>query len=499
MSEEIYDIIIIGAGPGGYHAALRAAQFDAKVAIIEKQYLGGTCSNYGCIPTKALYTSALMLQKIREQSEEMGVSVTIDDVDFSKVVDRKNRIVNELRTGIEGLLKTRKISIFEGYGKIDGGNFETGFTVSVKQDEKITKVKGKTVIIATGSTPALIPAFNIDHKKILTSDDILSPDFKTLPKSLVIIGAGVIGCEFGFIFARYNIKITMLEYLPTMLATEEPRVVMELKKKCVDCGIDLRTNQNVLSIVPTETGIKATTCDAKIPRDQVDSAEKSVFEADLCLVSIGRAKLYKEIGLEEMGINTDRGGIVVNKETMMTNVPGIYAIGDVNNTGLMLAHVASYQGDVAVSQALTSLSGFDIHLKIAKETDVVPYTIFTNPEIGSVGMREKDAKNKLKQMGRKVNVGRFYYASLGKAKCMGEEEGFLMIVVDAETDEILGASCVGAEAPELIAEITVAMQHHITATDLGEVIHSHPTVSEMVLEAAEDVHGLAIHKIGRRK
>jgi dihydrolipoamide dehydrogenase len=498
MSEqEVFDLIIIGTGPGGYHAALRAAQYDAKVAVIEKSptELGGTCSNWGCIPTKALVTSAHLLEEIHEKAPELGVTVGNVSFDFAKAVERKNKVVSELREGIEGLLNIRKIPIHYGFGKLEGGNMNDGFSVSVtpKEGEK-TFLKGKRVILATGSTPALIPAFNIDHKKILTSDDILHPDFKTLPKSMLIIGAGVIGCEFGNIFRRFGVDVTMLEYLPSMIATEERLVIKELKSKFEEIGIKLHVNQNVLKVEATETGVKATTCDASVPRDQTDSAEKFTYEADLCLVSIGRAKMFKNVGVEELGGTIDRSGIVVNEKTRETGISGVYAIGDVTG-GPMLAHKASYDGDVAVANALSSIGGFNTHPREADYT-VLPATIFTSPEIGSVGIREKQAKEMAREKGSKVYTGRFYYASLGKAKCMAEEQGFMMIIADSE-DKILGASCIGHGAPELIATVSVAMEHGLTAKELGHTIYSHPTISEMVLETAEDVYGRAIHKAGR--
>ncbi|MBN2156920.1 MAG: dihydrolipoyl dehydrogenase [Candidatus Lokiarchaeota archaeon] len=501
MSEqEVFDLIVIGSGPGGYHAALRAAQYGAKVAIIEKRSgeLGGTCSNWGCIPTKALVASANMLEELHEKAEDFGITVGNVEFNFMKAVERKNKVVTELREGIEGLLNIRKIPIHYGFGKLEGGSIAEEFTVSVapEQGEKIF-LKGKRVIIATGSTPALIPAFNIDHNKILTSDDILNPDFKILPKSLLIIGAGVIGCEFGNIFRRFGVDVTMLEYLPTMIATEERLVIKELQKKFDEIGIKLHVKQNVLKVENTETGVKATTCDASIPRDQVDSAEKFTYEAELCLVSIGRAKESVGIGLEELGGKIERNSIVVNEKTRETDVVGVYAIGDVT-AGPMLAHKASYDGDVAVANALSSIGGFDVHPREA-DYSVLPATIFTNPEIGSVGIREKDAKDIAKDKGSKIYTGRFYYASLGKAKCMNTEEGFMMIIADADSDKILGASCIGHGAPELIATVSIAMDHGITATELGHSIYSHPTISEMVLETAEDVHGMAIHKAGRRR
>lgn len=488
---EMYDLAVIGAGPGGYHAAVRAAQYGAKVALIEKSKMGGTCLNWGCIPTKALYASAELIQTIREHGEDFGVSCE-PKIDFAKAVERKNKIVEELVNGIGQLEKAWKNDVFNGYGKILGGNLNDGFDISVEGESK-QNIKAKRIIIATGSSPALIPAFSIDHDRILTSDDILSPDFKQVPKSLLIIGAGVIGCEFANIFATFGAKVTMLEYLSTPIATEEPMLIKELQKKLDSLGIEIHVSQNVLSVENTGSGVKATTCSADVPRDQVETAEKSYFEAEYCLVSIGRARESKGLGLEEFGIETDRGAIKINQKTCETATKGVFAIGDVALSGApMLAHVASYMGDVAVANALSSIGGFPVKERTTNY-NVVPATIFTSPNIGSVGLR----RNQAKDLGIDVAMGRFPYQSLGKAKCAGHEDGYIMVLADKNTHKIVGASCIGAEAPELIAEIALAMQHGLTVHDVAETIHSHPTISEMVLEGVEDVFGFAIHKKGR--
>ena len=488
---EIYDLAVIGAGPGGYHTAVRAAQYGAKVALIEKSKLGGTCLNWGCIPTKALYASAELIQTIREHGESFGVFCE-PKIDFAKAVERKNKIVEELVNGIGQLEKAWKNDVFNGYGKILGGNMNDGFDISIEGETK-ENIKAKRVIIATGSSPALIPAFNIDHDRILTSDDILSPNFKHVPKSLLIIGAGVIGCEFANIFATFGAKVTMLEYLSTPIATEESMVIKELQKKLSSLGIEIHVSQNVLSVENTGSGVKATTCSAEVPRDQVETAEKSNFEADYCLVSIGRARESKGLGLEELGIETMRGAIKIDQKTCETSTKGIFAIGDVALSGApMLAHVASYMGDVAVANALSSIGDFPVKERTT-DYNVIPATIFTSPNIGSVGLR----RNQAKDLGIDVAMGRFPYQSLGKAKCAGHEDGFIMILADKNSHKIIGASCIGAEAPELISEIALAMQHGLTVHEVAETIHSHPTISEMVLEGVEDVFGFAIHKKGR--
>jgi dihydrolipoamide dehydrogenase len=488
-TEKQYDLAIIGAGPGGYHAAIRAAQYGAKVALIEKNKLGGTCLNSGCIPTKALLASAHFLEKIND-AEEFGIIIKDYKADFARVVDRKNKIVNELGTGIANLQKAWKNDIYIGHGKILEGNYEDGFKVAIQGQSNNEIILAKRIIIATGSTPALIPNFNVDHERILTSDDILNPTFKAIPKRLLIIGAGVIGCEFADIFANFGSKVTLLEYLSSPISTEDPIIIKQLQKKFDSMNIEIITSQNVLSVINTGSGVKATTCSASVPSDQIDDAEKFTFEADLCLVSIGRNKVSNDLGLEELGILINRGAIEVDPSTLETSVHGIYAIGDVNG-GLMLAHVASYEGDIAVANALSSLRKFQVSPKRTNYR-VIPSTIFTSPNIGSVGLKRKQAKD----LGIDVLVGQFPYSSLGKAKCMGEE-GLLIILADKFTLQIIGASCIGEGASELIAEVALAMQHGLTIEDITHTVHSHPTLSEMVLEAAEAVIGRAIHKKGR--
>jgi dihydrolipoamide dehydrogenase len=489
MTENQYDLAIVGAGPGGYHAAIRAAQYGAKVALIEKDKLGGTCLNWGCIPTKALYASAHLIEKI-EEAHEFGIEISDYQVSFAKAVERKNKVVNELVDGIEALERAWKNDIYIGFGKIIGGNLDTGFQISI-EGEKNTTINAKRVIIATGSSPAMIPAFNIDHKRILTSDDILDSKFITVPEELLIIGAGVIGCEFANIFATFGSKVTMVEYLSSPIATEEPMIVRVLQKRFEKNGIEIHTSQNVLSVENTGEGVKVTTCSADVPREKIESAEKHIFEADYCLVSIGRAKESKGIGVKEIGIEIERGAIKVNTETLETAVKGIYAIGDVTG-GIMLAHVAYHEADIAVANSLASIGGFPVE-KMKPDYTIVPATIFTSPNIGSVGFRRKVAKN----MGFDVLMGQFPYQSLSKAKCMGEEEGFIMVLADKKTHKILGASCIGTEASELISEIALAMKHGLTIHEVTETIHSHPTISELVMEGCEAVVGKSIHKKGR--
>ncbi|HUW90130.1 MAG TPA: dihydrolipoyl dehydrogenase [Candidatus Nanopelagicaceae bacterium] len=487
-----YDLIIIGAGPGGYHAAVRAAQYDAKVALIEKGNVGGTCLNIGCIPTKALFSSAKLIEKIEKSAKDFGVDI-IGEVrpNFKNAVNRKNLIVTELISGIETLIKQRKIDLYYGAARILEASLDYGITINI-EGKNTKQIKGKRLIIATGAKPTLVPSFNIDHKFILTSDDILAKDFNKVPESILIVGGGVIGCEFANIFSRFGSKVKIFDYLPSIIANEEQLVVRELKKKFNIMGIEIYENRNILKIEKVNSKVIATTCDSKVPKDQIDSAEKSFHEADLCLVSIGRKPCIEGLGLENTKIELNEGKIVVNPNTLETNENGIYAVGDVTG-GILLAHVASYEGNIAVFNALSSIGGFDT-FPVVTDYTVIPASIFTAFEIGSVGYKSKY----LEDRGVKIRTGRFGYASLGKAKCMGEEEGFLMIITDEETDDILGASCIGISASELIAEIALAMKNGLSINDITNTVHSHPTLSEMVLEAAEDVYGLSIHRVRRR-
>lgn len=497
LETELYDIAIIGSGPGGYHAALRAASYGARVAMIEKEErLGGTCSNWGCIPTKALYSSAKIIEDIQEKANAFGIQIPSYTLNFQNAVERKNQVVRELTEGIATLCKAKKVRIFKGFGSLEGGDIYRNFELNVRSGENNLKIRAKRVIIATGSMPSSFPQFNVDHKKILDSNDVLHPNFKTLPKSVIIIGGGVIGCEFASIFAHFGSKVIILEYLDSILANEEKSIVRILKEKFNKLNIEIHESINVLKVDYVETGIRATTIPANIPKDQIDSAPKTSFDAELCLVAVGRKKFIEGLGLDKFNIALERGAIRINHITMETTHPGIYAIGDCTGI-LMLAHFASYQGDIAILNALSSIGTFeDVHPEGANFT-TVPATTFTVPTIGSVGLREKEAKEKYGE----ILVGRFAYASSGKAKCMGEDKdnAFMMVIADKKTDKIVGASCVGEAAAELISEISVAMRLGLTTEEMARVIHSHPTLSEIALEAIEDVHGMAIHKAGKRR
>ncbi|MDO8427441.1 MAG: dihydrolipoyl dehydrogenase [Deltaproteobacteria bacterium] len=461
-----FDIVIVGAGPGGYVAAIRASQMGAKVAVIEKDRIGGTCLNRGCIPTKALYYSAGALAAAKRASE-FGVSVGEVKFDLGRAIDRKNDVVKKLVGGVEQLLKGNGVEVLRGSAFIE----TPGRVRITKADGTADAIAGKSVLIATGSEPAMIPAFGIDKKNVLTSTEML--DLREVPKSLLIIGGGVMGCEFATLFSTFGSSIVIVELLPTILSTEDKMVSRTILKRYKELGVTVLTEVSVESVAAEEGRVKTRLKDGR------------EFVTEKVMVAIGRSFNSAGLGLEALGVNMENGRIAVN-EKMETNVGGVYAIGDVTGK-MLLAHVASTQGIVAVQNALGKNAIMDY--------SIIPAGIFTDPEIASVGLREKEAQEK----GLSVKVGRFPYAASGKALGMGDTEGFVQIIADAGTDKVLGCSIVGAHATDLIGEVTVVMKTGGKVKDIAETIHAHPTLPEIVMEAAEDVHGMAIHKIGRKR
>jgi dihydrolipoamide dehydrogenase len=435
------------------------------VAVVERDKLGGTCLNRGCIPSKALYYSARTLA-IAKRAPEFGVDVGTVKFDLKRAVERKDEVVGKLVSGVEQLLKGNACELIRGDGSIEAPG-----KVLVKKPDGTEELGAKKIIIATGSEPAMIPAFNIDRENVLTSTEAL--DLKTVPESLLIIGGGVMGCEFATLFARFGSKVTIVELLPTILSTEDKQTVRVIAKGFKELGVDIHTGVNVEKVEVTGEGVKTTL------------AEGNEFTTEKVLVTIGRSYNTGGIGLENIGVNLDKGRVPVN-EKMETNVKGVYAIGDVTGQWL-LAHVASTEGGVAVSNALGETARMNY--------SAIPAGIFTDPEIAVVGLREKDAKEK----GIDVKVGRFPYAASGKALAMGETEGFVQVIADPGNDRILGCTIVGAHATDLMGEVAPAVKFGAKVRVLIETVHAHPTLTEIVLEAAEDVHGVAVHKVGRLK
>lgn len=455
-------IAILGAGPGGYVAAIRAAQLGADVTVIEESEVGGTCLNWGCIPTKTLIASAEVLHKVRNAHNyglEFNGTVAPN---IQKIVERKNRVVDTQVKGIRGLLKSWGVKLIEGRGVIEGPD---KIRIALK-DGSNEEIKSDRIIIATGSRPAGVPGFPFDGTRILSSDHAINP--ATIPQSLIIIGAGVIGCEFAFIYKEFGAEVTMLEMMPHAVSGEDDEISQVLERELKKNKITLLANISIEKAVVKGEAVSVHLSDGR------------TVEAEKVLVSVGRAVNSKGIGLESAGVKTGLKGEIMVDSRMQTNVEGIYAIGDVTG-GIMLAHLASKEGIVAAENAMGGNAMVNY--------DVIPSAIFTSPEIGSVGLRERQAAEK----GIKYKVGRFQFRALGKAHAMGEIAGMFKIISDEGTDRILGAHIIGPHASDLVHEIAVAMEKGLTVKDIAGTIHAHPTLAEGIMEAAEDVHDSAIH------
>lgn len=456
-------LIVLGAGPGGYVAAIKAAQLGAKVTIIEDTEVGGTCLNRGCIPTKALIASAEAIDKIK-RAEEYGIEIK-GEVSFnlSKIIERKNKIVGIQVKGIRSLFKSWGIELLEGRGKIKDVN---KVEVALK-DGSSRAAEGDNIIIATGSRPARISLFSFDGKDIITSDEALN--ITEVPKGVLIVGAGVIGCEFAFILKELGAEVTIVEMLSHAVATEDEEISEILERELKKRKIKLILNTKIDKIERgSEGGLTAFLSDGK------------QIKTEKVLVSIGRALNTENIGLEELGVKKGKKGEIEVNSRMETNVKGIYAIGDVVG-GIMLAHVASTEGIAAAENIMGHSREIDYN--------IVPAGIFTMPEIGSVGLREKQANEK----GIDIKIGRFQFRGLGKAHAMGEIAGMAKIIADAKTDRVLGLHIIGAHAADLVHEGAVAMKLGARAKDIAATIHAHPTLSEAIMEASEDLHKMAIH------
>lgn len=456
-------LIVLGAGPGGYVAAIKAAQLGAKVTIIEDTEVGGTCLNRGCIPTKALIASAEAIDKIK-RAEEYGIEIKGEiSCNLSKIIERKNKVVAIQVKGIRSLFKSWGIELLEGRGKIKDVN---KIDVALKDGSNKT-AEGDNIIIATGSRPARISLFPFDGKDIITSDEALN--ITEIPKSILIVGAGVIGCEFAFILKELGAEVTIVEMLSHAVATEDEEISEILERELKKRKIRLILNTKIEKIGRgSDGGLTAFLSDGK------------QIKTEKVLVSIGRALNTENIGLEELGIKKGKKGEIEVNSRMETNVKGIYAIGDVVG-GIMLAHVASTEGIVAAENIMGHSREMDYN--------IVPAGIFTMPEIGSVGLREKQANEK----GIDIKIGRFQFRGLGKAHAMGEIAGMAKIIADAKTDRVLGLHIIGAHAADLVHEGAVAMKLGAKAKDIAATIHAHPTLSEAIMEASEDLHKMAIH------
>jgi dihydrolipoamide dehydrogenase len=457
-----YDLVVLGAGPGGYVAAIRAAQLGAKVLVVEKGKVGGICLNWGCIPTKTLIASANALRTITEAKRFGIVLEGKAKPDFKAMMERKNRVVSTLVKGVEALLKNNGVTLIKGRGMLVAG----GKVNIALNDGGEELVEAKKTIIATGSTPADLPGISLDGKKIISGEDALS--LGELPDRVLIIGAGAIGSEFGMIFSALGSRVIMVEILERPVPMEDAEISGILEREFKKKKIRLYTGTRVVSIEKGAAGLKA----------ELSSGDK--LEADIVLVSVGRRFNTENIGLEEVGIDLGKRREIKTNTKLETSTKGIYAIGDVIG-GHMLAHVASHEGLMAAENAL----GGD------KEMDytAVPSGIFTEPEIASVGLTEEEARKK----GYKIKVGSFPLRVLGRAQASGELSGLIKLIALEDGGRLIGAHIIGARATELIQELALAINLKASAKKVEETIHTHPTLSEGIMEAAMDIFGRSIH------
>jgi len=459
-----YDVAILGSGPGGYVAAIKASQLGLKVALIEKYAkLGGTCLHWGCIPTKALLLNAELYDKALK-GKEFGILYKDINLDFRLVRARKNKIVKKLSMGTDFLMKKNKITTYKGNGTLTGPG-----TITVEGDSG-AEVRAKNIIIAAGSEAKLFPGLEADGNAILTNKEIL--DLDRVPKSLLVVGAGAVGVEFASIYARFGTDVTMVEMLPKMLPFEDDEVSDELKKILTKRKIKCLTNARLEEITVNEGTVQA--------KVTVQGGEPKTIDTEKALIAVGRKPMTDGIGLEKLSVDVTRGFIAVN-EHMETNVPGIYAIGDVVPTQ-QLAHVASHEGILAVSH----IAGMET---TAINYDLVPSCTYCSPEVSSVGLTESAARDR----GYDVVTSRFPFAAIGKASILGESDGFVKMVCESECKGILGIHMIGPHVTELIAEGTALIGLEAAAEDVAHLIHAHPTVSEGIMEAANAIYGTAIH------
>jgi len=463
MSEE-RDLIVIGSGPGGYVAGIRAGQLGMSVSVVEKDpKFGGTCLHRGCIPTKALLHTAGLLDDARHAAD-FGVDVAEVALDMGRAQTYKNDVVAKNARGIEGLFKKYKVEGLHGRARLAGSH-----EVVVERGGQETALRARHVLLATGSVPREIQAAPTDGRRIVNSDHILELD--EVPDSLIVLGAGAVGCEFASIFASFGAKVTLVELLPRILPLEDQEVSKELTRQFKKRGIQVLTGAKLTTAQASDQGVQV--------QLETDDMQESM-DASMLLVAVGRAPVTASLGLEELGVSLQKGYVEVNG-TMQSSVPHLYAIGDVVPTP-WLAHVASAEGILAVEH----MAGRDVR---PLNYDNVPSVTYCDPEVGSVGLTEEEARER----GHDVAVGKFPFTALGKAVILGKTAGFVKVVRETRYDQVLGVHIVGAHATDLIAEACVALQLETTTEELFRTIHAHPTLSEAMAEAAHAATGHAIH------
>ncbi len=464
MAESRYDVTIIGAGPGGYVAAIRAAQLGLKVALVEQEHLGGVCLNWGCIPTKALLRNAEVISLLGH-GKEFGFTVSGFEADYGAAVDRSRRVSERLVKGIGVLMRNNQVEVIEGRGRL-----QSPHAVEVSLNAGGTRVLDThNTLLATGGRARTVPGITPDGERVLTYREAIV--LRQVPASVVIIGAGPIGMEFAHIWHTYGAQVTVVEMLPRALPLEDEEASAEIERAFKRRKIGLLTSTRVEGVETATDGVQV----------RVSGAEAGqVLEADLVLIAIGMQPNSEDLGLEQVGVQLDRGHVVVD-EGMRTNVPSVYAIGDLTGK-LALAHVASAQGIVAAE----TIAGMETQLL---DYEAMPRCTYSQPQVASFGLTEAQAAER----GYEVKVGRFPFLASGKALGLGERDGFVKIVADAAYGEILGAHLVGPEVTELLPELVLARSWELTPDEIARTVHAHPTLSEALMEAAHAVFGKAIH------
>ena len=459
-----FDVAILGAGPGGYVAAIRAAQLGLKTALIEKRdTLGGTCLNVGCIPSKALLESSEAFHATQHKMAQHGITVQGVGLDLPTLLARKDAIVTELTSGIAMLMKKNKVTVFRGHGTLKGpGN------LSIQNDEGITEIEATSIVLAQGSVPVELPFLRFDGDAVVSSTEALS--FPEVPKHLLVVGAGAIGLELGSVWLRLGAKVTVVELLPNVAPFADKQLSKTLERSLAAQGMEFLLKSKVVKAERTESGLAVSV--------ENDKGETQVIACDKLLVAVGRRP--NTAGLKEAGIEFTERGFVKVDENYLTNLAGVYAIGDLI-PGPMLAHKAEEEGIACVER----LAGKAGHMNY----EAIPSVIYTHPELAVVGLSEDEAKEK----GIPVKTGKFLYRANGRAKSMGEEDGLVKVVAHKETDKLLGVHIVGARASDLIAEAVLALEFHASAEDLARTVHAHPTLSEILKEAALAVDKNQIH------
>jgi dihydrolipoamide dehydrogenase len=474
MPEQRYDAVVIGAGPGGYPAAIRLGQLKVKTCVIEREYMGGVCLNVGCIPSKAVIHASKMFDKLGH-SEDIGIMLAQKPtLDMKKLQTWKQGVVNKLTGGVRTLLKGNGVDIVEGTAKLDKPGPD-GHRIVVQGKSGTQTIIAKNIVIATGSRPTEIPGFTIDQKRIIDSTGALALD--AVPQRMIVIGGGYIGLELGMVYAKFGSKVTVVEATPNLLGTMDQDCVQVVQRKLKKMGVEVMLSTKAKSW--EEKGDRA------VLTVELTGGKTATVDADKILLSIGRRPNTENLGLDAVGVALDKRGYITADDHLRTNVGGIYAIGDVIG-GMMLAHKATKEGEVVAE----IIAGH----KVAFDVRTIPAVVFTDPEIAATGLTEAEAKEKGHA---KLRVGKFPFAALGRALSVNDTDGFVKVVADATTGELLGMHIVGNGAADLISEAALAIEMGAVADDLRLTIHPHPTLSEAIMEAAAASLGEAIHIINR--